>query len=248
VIFTFASSQLVDRAGRRVLWQISDFVMATFLGTLAFYFWLHEYGVDVSSFKLIPFISLGLYISTFALGLGPTPSIMIGESFSPEIKGLVIGTMCVLDSLIEFCVVKTYQMVTDVEALKRRFAVVFQLSVVMDSPAPREVAVFDETTGARLGALEDAVRSLLVVDAPRSIEARLDALEDAVRSLSGQLEALGANREPKKQQAQARTATPSTWCYYHTKYGKDARKCGNVLCTFAPKILNQNQTFKKSHV
>ncbi len=238
----------MNRAGRSVVWQISDFVMATCLGTLAFYFWLHEYGVDVSSFKLIPFISLGLYVSTFALGLGPTPDVMIGESFSPKFKGLVIGTLCVLDSLIEFCVVNTHQMLEDVEALNRRFAVVFQPSVVMDSPAPREVAVVDETTGARLGALEDAVRSLLVADAPRSIEARLDALEDAVRSLSGQLEALGANREPKKQQAQARTTTPSTWCYYHTKYGKDARKCGNVLCTFAPKILNKNQKFKKSHV
>ncbi|KAF0704165.1 facilitated trehalose transporter Tret1-2, partial [Aphis craccivora] len=248
VIFTFASSQLVDRAGRSVVWQISDFVMATCLGTLAFYFWLHEYGVDVSSFKLIPFISLGLYVSTFALGLGPIPAVMIGESFSPKFKDLVIGTLCVLDSLIEFCVVKTYQMVEDVEVLYRRFAVVFQPSVVMDSPAPREVAIVDATTGARLGALEDAVRSLLVVDAPRSIEARLDALEDVVRSLSGQLAVLGANREPTKQQAQARTATPSSWCYYHTKYGKDARKCGNVLCTFAPKILNKNQKFKKSHV
>ncbi|KAF0759294.1 facilitated trehalose transporter Tret1-2, partial [Aphis craccivora] len=104
VIFTFASSQLVDRAGRRVLLLISDC-----LGTLAYYFWLQEHGVDVSSFNLIPLISLGVYISTFALGFGLIPGVMIGELFSPEFKGLAIGIVCVLASLIEFCVVKTYQ-------------------------------------------------------------------------------------------------------------------------------------------
>ncbi|CAH1716649.1 unnamed protein product [Aphis gossypii] len=109
VIFTFASSQLVDRAGRRVLLLISDSVMAVCLGTLAYYFWLQEHGVDVSSFNLIPLISLGVYISTFALGFGPIPGVMIGELFSPEFKGLAIGIVCVLASLIEFCVVKTYQ-------------------------------------------------------------------------------------------------------------------------------------------
>ncbi|XP_025205117.1 facilitated trehalose transporter Tret1-2 homolog [Melanaphis sacchari] len=109
VIFTFASSQLVDRAGRRVLLLISDSVMAVCLGILAYYFWLKEHGTDVSSFNLIPLISLGVYISTFALGFGPIPGVMLGELFSPEFKGLAIGIVCVLASLIEFCVVKTYQ-------------------------------------------------------------------------------------------------------------------------------------------
>ncbi|KAF0767449.1 facilitated trehalose transporter Tret1-2 [Aphis craccivora] len=70
VIFTFTSSQLVDRAGRR------------------------EHGIDVSSFNLIPLISLSVYISAFALGFGPIPDICV---------------MCILASLIEFCVLKTYQ-------------------------------------------------------------------------------------------------------------------------------------------
>ncbi|CAI6366227.1 unnamed protein product [Macrosiphum euphorbiae] len=109
VIFTFASSQLVDRAGRRVLLLISDSVMAVCLGSLAFYFWQEEHGVDVSAFKLVPLISLGVYISTFALGFGPIPGVMIGELFSPEFKGLAIGIVCVLASLIEFSVVKSYQ-------------------------------------------------------------------------------------------------------------------------------------------
>ncbi|XP_022172838.1 facilitated trehalose transporter Tret1-like [Myzus persicae] len=108
VVFTFASSQLVDRAGRRVLLLISDSVMAMCLGSLAFYFYQQERGVDVSAFSLVPLISLGIYISTFALGFGPIPGVMIGELFSPEFKGLAIGIVCVLASLIEFCVVKSY--------------------------------------------------------------------------------------------------------------------------------------------
>lgn len=99
----------MDRAGRRVLLLISDSVMAVCLGSLAFYFWQLEHGVDVSAFKLVPLISLGVYISTFALGFGPIPGVMIGELFSPEFKGLAIGIVCVLASLIEFCVVKSYQ-------------------------------------------------------------------------------------------------------------------------------------------
>ncbi|XP_022179174.1 facilitated trehalose transporter Tret1-like, partial [Myzus persicae] len=101
VIFTFASSQLVDRAGRRVLLLISDSVMAMCLGSLAFYFYQQERGVDVSAFSLVPLVSLGIYISTFALGFGPIPGVMIGELFSPEFKGLAIGIVCVLASLID---------------------------------------------------------------------------------------------------------------------------------------------------
>ncbi|XP_001946479.3 facilitated trehalose transporter Tret1-2 homolog [Acyrthosiphon pisum] len=113
VIFTFTSSQLVDRAGRRVLLLISDSVMAVCLGSLGFYFWQLEHGVDTSVFSLVPLISLGVYISTFSLGFGPIPGVMVGELFSPEFKGLAIGIVCVLASLIEFSVVKSYQTLLD---------------------------------------------------------------------------------------------------------------------------------------
>lgn len=109
VVFTFASSQLVDRAGRRMLLLISDSVMAVCLATLGYFFWVQEHGGDVSSFGLVPLVSLGVYVSTFALGFGPIPGVMMGELFSPEFKGLAVGIVCVLASMVEFCVVKTYQ-------------------------------------------------------------------------------------------------------------------------------------------
>ncbi|KAE9526661.1 hypothetical protein AGLY_013309 [Aphis glycines] len=224
--------------------------MALCLGTLAFYLWLQEHGVDVSSYNLIPFISLGAYICMFTLGSGPIPGVMIGEVFSPELIGFAIGILCLCDLLVQFCVVKTYQVLldaarrydlTDAEDFKRRFAAVFPQSGVLDSPKSREV---------------------VVADAPRTIDERLGALEDAVRSLSAEFTPFMFNHvltnqaptvqaptncaPPIHTSAQTRTVTKS-WCYYHVQFGKDARKYSSDLCTFSPKISTKNKTFKKSY-
>ncbi|XP_050436595.1 facilitated trehalose transporter Tret1-2 homolog isoform X1 [Adelges cooleyi] len=113
VKFTFASALLVDKAGRRILLLISDSVMAVCLGCLGYFFWLQEHDVDVSAFTLIPLVSLGVYISTFSLGFGPIPGVMMGELFSPDVKGLALGIVCVIASLLEFVVVKAYQNLLD---------------------------------------------------------------------------------------------------------------------------------------
>ncbi|KAE9526912.1 hypothetical protein AGLY_013560 [Aphis glycines] len=164
---------------------------------------------------------------------------------------LIIGSVIFIftSSLL---VVKTYQILldvargyelTDVETLKRRFAAIFPPSGVLDSLKPREVAV---------------------ADAPRTIDERLGALEDAVKSLSTEFAAYTFNhvttnqapivhaqtiRAPTVQapihtSAQTCTVTKS-WCYYHVRFGKEARKCSSDLCTFTPKILTKNKTFKK---
>ncbi|KAE9526951.1 hypothetical protein AGLY_013599 [Aphis glycines] len=194
----------------------------------------------------------------FALGFGPIPGVTIGEVFNPDVIGLAIGIVCMFASLTQICVVKTYQILldaargyelTDFEALKRRFAAVFLPSGVLDSLKPREVAV---------------------ADASRIIDERLGALENAVKSLSTEFAAYTSNHVPTNQaptvhaqtiraptvqastnrappihtSAQTRTVTKS-WCYYHVRYGKEARKCSSDLCTFTPKISTKNKTFKK---
>lgn len=113
MIFTFASALLVDKAGRRVLLLISDSVMAVCLGCLGYFFWLQDHNVDVAAFNFIPLVSLGMYISTFSLGFGPIPGVMMGELFSPDVKGLALGIVCVIASLLEFVVVKMYQNLLD---------------------------------------------------------------------------------------------------------------------------------------
>lgn len=113
MIFTFASALLVDKAGRRVLLLISDSVMAICLGCLGYFFFMQEHGEEMSAYVLVPLISLGVYISTFSLGFGPIPGVMMGELFSPDVKGLALGIVCVIASLLEFVVVKMYQNLLD---------------------------------------------------------------------------------------------------------------------------------------
>lgn len=103
----------MDKAGRRVLLLISDSVMAICLGCLGYFFWLEEHSVNVDAFNFIPLVSLGVYISTFSLGFGPIPGVMMGELFSPDVKGLALGIVCVIASLLEFIVVKMYQNLVD---------------------------------------------------------------------------------------------------------------------------------------
>ncbi|KAE9526923.1 hypothetical protein AGLY_013571 [Aphis glycines] len=118
-------------------------------------------------------------------------------------------------------------------------------------------------------------REVDVADAARTIDERLGMLEDAVRSLSAEFALFTLNNVLKNQaptgQAQtnrtppiqapkvqaptirappihtsAQTRTiPKSWCYYHVRFGKDARKCSSDLCTFSPKISTEKKTFKK---
>ncbi|KAE9521701.1 hypothetical protein AGLY_017904 [Aphis glycines] len=103
-------------------------------------------------------------------------------------------------------------------------------------------------------------REVDVADAARTIDERLGMLEDAVRSLSAEFALFTLNNVLKNQaptgQAQTNRAppihtseltrtVPKSWCYYHVRFGKDARKCSSDLCTFSPKISTENKTFKK---
>ncbi|XP_050054496.1 uncharacterized protein LOC126549415 [Aphis gossypii] len=206
---------------------------AVCLGTLAFYFWLQEYGVDVTSYNLIPFITFRAYICMFTLGYGPIPGVMIGEVFSPELNCLAIGIVCLCASLVQFCVVKTYRILLDVargyelaevEAFKRRFAAVFPPSGVLESLKSREVAV---------------------AEAPRTIDELIGALEDAVRSLSTEFAAYTFNHLPTNQAptvhtqtnrappihtfAQTRAVTKS-WCYTTTFDSAKTRGSAQASC------------------
>lgn len=109
VIMTFFSSLLVDRAGRRPLLLLSDICMAVCLGALGYYFYLKDLGDEyVQGLGLLPVASLAIYITVFSVGFGPIPGVMMGELFSPDVKGLALGIICILGSIIEFIVVKTY--------------------------------------------------------------------------------------------------------------------------------------------
>lgn len=78
VLMTFASTVLVERAGRKVLLIQSSTVMCLCLTALGAYFHLRASGRDVSSISFVPLLSLVLFIITFSLGYGPIPWMMMG--------------------------------------------------------------------------------------------------------------------------------------------------------------------------
>lgn len=103
-IMTALSVVLVDKAGRRILLLLSDFVMALCLGVLGFYFYMMEDGKDVSSISFLPLLSVIFFIVMFSLGYGPIPWMMVGELFAPEVKGSATGIAVALNWISAFIV------------------------------------------------------------------------------------------------------------------------------------------------
>jgi len=108
VVVTYASSLLVDKAGRRLLLLLSAAVMAVCQGLIGFYFYRKEMGADVSGIAMIPLASVALFIVIFSLGFGPIPWMMTGELFASDVKGSATGIAVGLNWFLAFVVTKTF--------------------------------------------------------------------------------------------------------------------------------------------
>ncbi|PSN36458.1 hypothetical protein C0J52_18340 [Blattella germanica] len=109
VIATFLSTLIVDRLGRRILLLISDSVMAICALALGvFFYMLDAVEDDVSSYNWLPLVSVCLFIVVFSLGYGPIPWMMMGELFSPQIKGVASSLACLLNWILAFLVTRFY--------------------------------------------------------------------------------------------------------------------------------------------
>ncbi|XP_024525314.1 sugar transporter ERD6-like 4 isoform X1 [Selaginella moellendorffii] len=92
VVMTGVAAVLMDRAGRRLLLMVSGAGMAVSCFLVGFAFYLQQHMDATSHFA--PFvgnlalISLLVYITSFALGMGPIPWIIMSEVLPSHIKGL----------------------------------------------------------------------------------------------------------------------------------------------------------------
>jgi Sugar (and other) transporter len=76
---TLIAALIVDKAGRRILLLISDFVMALCTLALGIYFYLQSVDEsNVSSLGWLPILALSVFIICFSLGFGPVPWLLIG--------------------------------------------------------------------------------------------------------------------------------------------------------------------------
>lgn len=79
VLGTYAGSQLIDRLGRKTLLLISmsgGFVAVLVTGIFAY---LGKHDFDLSSFSILPVISISLYVFICAIGIVPVPFVMVSE-------------------------------------------------------------------------------------------------------------------------------------------------------------------------
>ncbi|CAH0555784.1 unnamed protein product [Brassicogethes aeneus] len=108
VLATFASTILIDKAGRKILLLTSDFVMCLSLLSLGTYFYTSLY-YNLSSLNVVPLISVATYIVFFSMGLGPIPWMMVGELFPPKTKPIASSISACLNWTLAFTVTNQFQ-------------------------------------------------------------------------------------------------------------------------------------------
>lgn len=108
VVAVFISTLIVDKLGRRILLLISSAFMCISAFTMGFYFHLKINGSDVSSISWVPLVAICVFIVLFSIGFGPIPWMMMGEIFSPQIKGIAGSSACLFNWIMAFLVTKFY--------------------------------------------------------------------------------------------------------------------------------------------
>ena len=90
VLFSALSVSLLDRLGRRplLICGVVGMILSLLVLALAFF-------TDLQWVDRIAIISLMAYVASFAIGLGPTPSLLLSEIFPLKIRGkaMTLGTM-----------------------------------------------------------------------------------------------------------------------------------------------------------
>lgn len=79
VLGTYSASQLIDKAGRKVLLLVSTAGGCLALLVTATFALLARSGYDMSAWSMLPVISLSLNVFMCAIGILPVPYVMVSE-------------------------------------------------------------------------------------------------------------------------------------------------------------------------
>nr|CAD7197762.1 unnamed protein product [Timema douglasi] len=97
VLAACVGSQLVDRAGRKILLLVSGVFMFLSLFTLGLYFFFLERNYDLKRIGWLPLVSVVVYIITYVLGFGPLPWTVMAEILPANVKsvgGSIVSAFC----------------------------------------------------------------------------------------------------------------------------------------------------------
>ncbi|XP_067009742.1 facilitated trehalose transporter Tret1 [Anabrus simplex] len=110
---TYMSTLLVERAGRKILLLMSDFVMAISIGILGLYFYFKEQGKDLSSFSWLPLTCLSFFVVFFSIGIFPMSFVILAEIFSPRIREMAASMGIAETWIVAFVVAKCFPFLGD---------------------------------------------------------------------------------------------------------------------------------------
>ncbi|XP_072289667.1 solute carrier family 2, facilitated glucose transporter member 8 [Eucyclogobius newberryi] len=109
VVFTALAAVVMDRAGRRLLLMISGVSMALSTAAFGVYFYLLNQPQPQTEMAWLALLSMGVFITGFALGWGPIPWLVMAEILPVRVRGFA-GAACVLTNWgMAFIVTKNFQ-------------------------------------------------------------------------------------------------------------------------------------------
>lgn len=108
VTAVFLFTLVVDKWGRRPLLMVSGTVMFLSTLVLGFYFHLGQNGTLMDDFQWLPIVCISAFNIFVSFGFDPIPWMMIGELFSPQVKGIAGSSACLLNWLMSFVVTKFF--------------------------------------------------------------------------------------------------------------------------------------------
>ncbi|XP_038601578.1 solute carrier family 2, facilitated glucose transporter member 8, partial [Tachyglossus aculeatus] len=131
VFFTAVAALIMDKAGRKVLLSISGVIMALSAVTFGVYFKMTLLAPSNSShpgslttlnpersgpeygLAWLAVVSMGFFITGFALGWGPIPWLVMSEIFPLRAKGLASGVCVLTNWIMAFLVTKEFHHLMD---------------------------------------------------------------------------------------------------------------------------------------
>jgi len=152
VVMTVVAIMLVDRVGRRRLLLVGVGGMVATLAVLGTVFYLPGLGGGLG---IIATISLMLFVSFFAIGLGPVFWLLISEIYPLSVRGSAMGVVTVANWGANLLVSLTFPVLTDGVGTSATFWLFGLCSLVGLVFVYRFVP---ETKGRTLEAIEDDLR------------------------------------------------------------------------------------------
>jgi len=111
IVATLIAALVMDKAGRRLLLNLSAAVMVISISALGLYFYIADNLGDsktAEKIEMLPVASLSLFVFAFSIGFGPIPWLMMSELFAPEVKSVASSISTTFNWTLAFLVTKFF--------------------------------------------------------------------------------------------------------------------------------------------